>query len=76
LAPHLDQSTRSPRLDGNELGTAAQLAPVDIKRMIGKEKLHVGPLNRTAKQFSRINQAHLRDNQARLKDKSSCGQSL
>ncbi len=38
----VNQQVEHLRLDGNGLGTAAQLASVGIKRMIGKEKLHVG----------------------------------
>jgi hypothetical protein len=56
------------RLDGNVLGAAAQLAPVGVKRMIGKEKMHVGCSN-PVKPLSR-------NNHAPLKDKSSTSQSL
>ena len=38
---HVDQQVEYLRLDCNRLGAAAQLAPVDIKRVIGKDKLHV-----------------------------------
>ncbi len=37
----IDEQVEHLRLDGNRLGTAAQLAPVGIKHMIGEEKLHV-----------------------------------
>lgn len=41
--PHqVDQQVEHLRLDGNGLGTPAQLAPVGIERMTGKQKLHVG----------------------------------
>ena len=37
----IDQQVEHLRLDGDSFGAAAQLAPVGVKRMIGKEKLHV-----------------------------------
>ena len=64
----IDQQVEHLRLDGNRLRPAAQLAPVGIKRMIGKEKLH-GYRPKRRRPLSR-------NNQARLKDKSSAGQSL
>ena len=36
----VDQQVEDLRLDGNGLRPAAQLAPVRVKRMVGKEKLH------------------------------------
>src|SRR5262249_11657175 len=38
----VDEQVEYLRLDGNRRRATAQLAPVDIKRMIGKEKLHFG----------------------------------
>ena len=38
----VNQQIEHLRLDRNGLGAAAQFAPIDVKRMIGKEKLHVG----------------------------------
>ena len=38
----VNQQVEYLRLNGDGLGTAAQLAPVGVKRVIGKEKLHVG----------------------------------
>jgi hypothetical protein len=40
----VDQQVEHLGLDGNGLGTAAQLAPVGIKPVIGKEKFHVAAL--------------------------------
>ena len=37
----VNQQVEHLRLHGNSLGTAAQLPPVGIKPMIGKEKFHV-----------------------------------
>ena len=37
----VDQQIEHLRLDGNGFGAAAQLAPVGVKHVIGKEKLHV-----------------------------------
>ena len=39
----VNQQVEDLWLDRNELETAAQFAAADIKRMIGKEKLHVAP---------------------------------
>ena len=36
----VDQQVEHLRLDGDGVGAAPQLAPVHIKRMIAKEKLH------------------------------------
>jgi hypothetical protein len=36
----IDQQVEHLRLDGNGIGTAAQLAAVDVKHMISKVKLH------------------------------------
>jgi len=41
----VNQQVKNLWLNGNGLGTAAQLTPVGIKQVIGKEKLHVGPQN-------------------------------
>jgi hypothetical protein len=38
---NVDQQVEYLRLHCNGLRTAAQLAPLDVKRMIGKDKLHV-----------------------------------
>src|ERR1700678_1081085 len=37
----VDQQIEDLRLDGNGFGTTAQLAPIRIKRVIAKDKLHV-----------------------------------
>ncbi len=44
----IDQQIEHLRLDGNGLGAAAQLAPIGVKRMIRKQKLHAAarPWNR------------------------------
>jgi len=39
----INQQIEYLRLDGNGLRTVAQLAPVSVKGMIIKEKLHGGP---------------------------------
>ena len=69
ILQQVDQQVEDLRLDGNGLRTAAQLAPIGIKRMAGKEKLHVVAPDRAV-------MASQRDNQANLKDKSSDRQSL
>src|SRR5216683_813345 len=46
---NVDQQIEYLRLHCNGLGTTAQLTPVDVKRMIGKDKLHVAAPNRTAR---------------------------
>ena len=38
---NVDQQVEYLRLHCNGFGAAAQLAPLDVKRMIGKDKLHV-----------------------------------
>ena len=59
------------RLDRNRRGAAKKLAPVDIKRVLGKKKLHFGfrPSRRCLKQRSGTNQGC-------LKQKSTVGQCL
>jgi hypothetical protein len=37
----IDQQVEHLRFDGNSVVTAAELAPIGIKRMAGKEELHV-----------------------------------
>ena len=55
----VDQQVEHLRLDGNSVATAAELAPIGIKRMAGKKELHVAaPL------------VSSRNNQACLTDKS------
>ena len=65
----INQQVEHLRLDGNRFVAAAQLATAVVKRMIAKEKLHVGAPNCTESLVSG-------NNQARLKNKSSSGQSL
>jgi hypothetical protein len=65
----IDQQVEHLRLDGNQLRTAARLAPVGVKRMVGKDILQISASNRMATPLSMNNQAH-------LKHKSSAGQSL
>ena len=63
----VDQKVEDLRLDRNKLRTVPQLAAMDVKHMIGKGK-------RTRRLRERPRSS--RDNQAVLKRKSSCGQSL
>ena len=44
-----DQQVQHLRLDGDRLGPATQLAPRCVKRVIGKDKLHVLPPCRTVR---------------------------
>jgi hypothetical protein len=60
----LHQQVERLRLDGNRLGAKAQLAPVGIKRMIGKGKLRFCAANRTAKPPQGIIKLISRTNQA------------
>jgi hypothetical protein len=49
----VNQAVEHLRLDGDGLETAARLAPIGIKHVIGRDKLHVGAPNQTAKPPSR-----------------------
>ncbi|HEV3241497.1 MAG TPA: hypothetical protein VG429_13970 [Casimicrobiaceae bacterium] len=58
----MDEQIEHLRLDRNRRGGADELAPVGIKALIGKEKLHVGcsPLRRRLKRKSIRSQAQIK----------------
>ena len=62
----INQQVEYLGLDGNGIGTAAQLAAVDVKHMISKVKLH-GRVRRRTDAFEPIIRNISRANQARIK---------